>query len=82
MLPPSVLTSSDETASLALTTCMLNQYADVPDLLWSTSGAVMPHETNEYEMSRVPADSVPSSVKASWNRSRWPSSHSGHSSTI
>lgn len=33
VLPPSVLTSSVEMGSLELTTCILNQYALVPDLL-------------------------------------------------
>lgn len=33
MLPPSVLTSRDDTAWLAFTTCMLNQYSETPSLL-------------------------------------------------
>lgn len=45
VLPPSVLTSKLSTASLALTTCMENQYALVPDLLCRTKGDVMPHST-------------------------------------
>ena len=36
VFPPSVLTSRLETLLLALTTCMLNQYADTPSLLWSS----------------------------------------------
>lgn len=64
VLPPSVLTSSLATASFALTTCIENQYAEVPDLLCNTSGELMPHDTNSYEMLMIPADTLPSLVKA------------------
>lgn len=42
VLPPSVLTSSLDTGVLELTTCIENQKALVPDLLWRTMGDVMP----------------------------------------
>jgi hypothetical protein len=45
VLPPSVLTSSFATGWLALTTCIENQYADVPDLLCRTMGEVMSQAT-------------------------------------
>lgn len=42
VLPPSVLTSSLVTGLFEFTTCILNQYALVPDLLCNTIGDVMP----------------------------------------
>lgn len=45
VLPPSVLTSRVETSLLALTTCMLNQYAETPSLLWTARGEVIGQST-------------------------------------
>lgn len=42
VLPPSVLTSSLLMGLFDPTTCIENQYAEVPDLLWRTMGDVMP----------------------------------------
>jgi hypothetical protein len=45
VLPPSVLTSSLETALLALTTCMLNQYTDTPSFWCNCRGEVIGQST-------------------------------------
>jgi hypothetical protein len=45
VLPPSVLTSSLETALLAFTTCMLNQYTDTPSFWCNCRGEVIGQST-------------------------------------
>jgi len=82
VLPPSVLTSRLSTALLALTTCMLNQKAETPSLLWSSRGEVMGQSTKSQVVSIIPVVGLASAAKASGKRSRWFSPQPGHWSTI
>ena len=82
VLPPSVLTSRLATALLALTTCMENQYAETPSLLWSSSGEVMGQSTKSHVTSIIPLEGLARSAKASGKRSTWFKPQPGHSSTI
>ena len=68
--PPSVLTSRLVTALLALTTCMLNQYADTPSLLCSCNGDVIGQSINDQVVWITPVDGFANAANASGNRSR------------
>jgi hypothetical protein len=80
VLPPSVLTSRLLTALLAFTTCIENQYAETPSLLWSWRGVVIGQSMKSHVVWMIPG--VASSwAKASGKRSRWLGPQPGHSST-
>lgn len=68
--PPSMLTSRLETAPLALTTCMLNQYAETPSLLCNCSGDVIPQSTTDQVTGMTPVVGFARSSNASGKRSR------------
>ena len=68
--PPSVLTSRLETALLALTTCIENQYADTPSLLWTWRADVIGQSTKSHKTSMTPVVGFARSAKALGNRSR------------
>jgi hypothetical protein len=68
--PPSMLTSRLEIAPLALTTCMLNQYAETPSLLCNCSGDVIPQSTTDQVTGMTPIVGFARSANASGNRSR------------
>jgi len=82
VLPPSVLTSSLETALSALTTCMLNQYTETPSFWCNCRGEVMGQSTYDHAMGIMPLEGSASVENASGNRSRWFIPQPGHSSTI
>jgi hypothetical protein len=70
VLPPLVLTSRLETALFALTTCMLNQKAEAPSLLCTSSGVVIGQSTKSQVMSIIPLLGLARAAKASGNKSR------------
>ena len=80
--PPSMLTSRLATALLALTTCMLNQYALTPSLLCNWSGDVIPQSIKDQVTEMTPVVGFAREAKASGKRSRWLRPHPGHWSTI
>lgn len=54
----------------------------MPSLFLSFRGPSRSHETYDQVVGMIPAEMSESSAKASWKRSRWLLSHSGHWSTI